>query len=952
MSLAELTRNSYHVGINAGQWLDLCKLWIEQKGLSQDSPNVGPVISETILKLCGTYDADPVLQSYLREALSNGLLPISVFVANFLQLANSPEIQSASTLDRLCRLALDAHYAANLPPSGSLPSLTVPQSTLLSTVHDALVFLRNAYSFPPSKFHRLSASASELVTLLLSCTTNIPHIPTAQAMMYLGEANDILHTIRLSSDVRQALETFALSLSLLIGDDAKAEREAQLIHTMQLGLGRNDVLDSNTEADTVTCSLLLQSLVSSRAGDYGAGSDLEAVALLMGTIRWTSWAPSVFYTQILLAALTCVAGSSPRDARDESSFIWKAFVLGRLPRLLHMLEKTLERHGTNEVGMHHAMHSALSTMLQHSELLARCDKVLSRARLGAEDSSIQKPFLSQLLHQLRAVELVDQQFVITMDPTLASESMSRLQSEAAEHNCTLENYLDSKLTAESSDVDSQALFDRIRSEPGSHHFFAAAVRRCLTAHFRAGDLEILSHLMKILYTYDFALDILSLHLKISDVLFDAIHLLTDYDCETVGDPQTASSHLGNIVLFVQVVLTKFRISASTLKKGDTLLRTDFLRSSRVYHLDDLPPEAKSVFPAWFKAIFDTSSDGIEDTILRSTRPRTLLQMSATLFSQACIARQENRIDVDALRNGVSYFLEPLLNWTLVGVVHAMLFEVQQRGFAATHPLEVLRTLLLAPNCPRVVLRLCSPNILRLMCSKRAQVVNPGVLDIEAIKALAFQTLGLKKDVIVILRPCALGSTAAQEASSIPPETFLHLPRREIREAFMFARERKGPHIDVARCLTIITPTKFLLLFWSELCVAANLGEIETCRRLATFVLVTPRSGAPPLLPLFVHNVLPIMIARIDQQTGDANTNIDLMVTIVSTILSAALHLEWAIQTVCSEQKVIAGQTSAMIARKLASDLRAQKTNSQTSAVILQRLSGVPTFTANFPVFMP
>lgn len=939
MSLAELTRNSYHVGINAGQWLDLCKLWVKQKGLSQDSPNVGPVISKTILKLCGTYDADPPLQDYLREALNDGLLPVSVFVPIFLQVANSPEVHGASTLDRLCRLALDAHYASNLPPSGSLLSPTAPQSTVLNTVHDALVFLRNAYSFPPSKFHRLSASASELVILLLSCTTNISHIPTAQAMMYLGEANDILHTIRLSSGVRQALETFALSLSLLIGDDAKAEREAQLIHTMQLGLGKNDVLGSNTEADTVTCSLVLQSLVSSRAGDYGAGSDLEAVALLMGTIRWTSWAPGVFYTQILLASLTCVAGSSPRDVRDDSSFIWKAFVLGRLPRLLHMLEKTLERHGMHE---HHAMHSALSTILQHSDLLASCDKVLSRARLGAEDSNVQKSFLSQLMQQLRVVDLVDQQFIITVDPTPANEPMPRLQSEAAEHNCTIENYLESKLTAESSEVDSKVLFDRIGSEPGSHHFFAAAVRRCLNAHFRTGDLEILSHLMKILYTHDFALDILSLHLKISDVLFDAVHLLTDYDCETVGDPQTASSHLGNIVLFVQVVLTKFHISASTLKKGDTRLRTDFLRSSRVYHLDDLPAEAKSVFPAWFKAIFDTSSDGIEDTILRSTRPRTLLQMSATLFSQACIARQENRIDIDALRNGISYFLEPLLNWTLVGVVHAMLFEVQQRGFAATHPLEVLRSLLLAPNCPRVVLRLCSPNILRLICSKRTQVVNSGVSDIEAIKALALQSLGLKTD----------GSSAAQESPSISPESFLHLPRREIREAFMLARERKGPHIDVARCLTITTPTKFLLLFWSEMCAATSLGGIETCRRLATFVLVTPRSSAPPLLPLFVHNVLPILVARIDQQPGDANTNIDLMVTTVSTVLSAALHLEWAIQTVCGEQKAIAGQTSAMIARKLASDLRAQRLNSQTSAVMLKRLSGMPTFIANFPVFMP
>jgi mediator of RNA polymerase II transcription subunit 5 len=64
---------------------------------------------------------------------------------------------------------------------------------------------------------------------------------------------------------------------------------------------------------------------------------------------------------------------------------------------------------------------------------------------------------------------------------------------------------------------------------------------------------------------------------------------------------------------------------------------------------------------------------------RSTKPKTLLQMSPTLFSQACIARQDGRIDNDDLHNGISYFLGPLLNWTLVGVVHAMLFEVQQRG---------------------------------------------------------------------------------------------------------------------------------------------------------------------------------------------------------------------------------------------------------------------------------
>ncbi|KIM67250.1 hypothetical protein SCLCIDRAFT_109053 [Scleroderma citrinum Foug A] len=945
MSLADLIRNAYHFGIAASQWLDLCKLWVRQEGLSQGSLGVGQAVSDAILKLLSTYDADPILQEYLREALGDGLLPLPVFIATFLQAASSSQLHSASTLDILCRLALEVHYASGLPALGSLVPLTAPQSVVLSTVHDALIFLRRAYTFPPSRFHRLSVSASELVTLLLTCITSIPHISTAQAVIYLVDANNILHTIRLSPEVRQALETFALSLSLLIGDDAKAEREAQLIHTIQLDLGKNDVLGSNTEADTITCGLLLQSLVSSRAGDYGAGSDSEAVALLMGIIRWTSWAPNVFYTQILIAALSCVAQSSPSHSGESSFFLWKAFVLGRLPRLLHMFEKTLERHGTNEGGMHHAMHSAMAAVLQHSELLTRCDNIQTRSRFKesrTEENTLSRPFIRQLMQQLRAVDLMDQQFTPTMDPTLTNDAMPRLQAEAAEHNCTLENYLESKLTAESSEEETQAILDRIRYEPGTHHFFAVVVRKCFSTHFKSGDLEVLSHLMKTLYSCDFALDILSLHLKIPDVLFDAVQLLTEYDCETVGDPQTAVSHLGNIVLFVQMLLTKFRISSPTLKKGDKVLRTDFLRSSRVYNADDLPAEAKFVFAGWFKAIFDSSNEGIDDTILRSTTPKTLLQMSPTLFAQACIARQDNRIDIDVLHSGISYFLEPLLNWTLVGVVHAMLFEIQQRGFAATHQLEVLHSLLLAPTCPPIVLRLCSPNLLRIMASKRAQIVNPSNhFDIGAIKSVALQSLGSKKD----------GTAAHDEVSNVPGYTFLDFPRQEIREAFALARERKAPRIDVARCLTITTPSKFLLLFWSELAVAASLGEIETCRRLATFVLVTPRAGAPPLLPQFMYNVLPVLIMRTDQQTGDTNMSIDLLVAVTSTALSAALHVEWAIQTVCNEHKSMLGQPSAMIARKLASDLRTQKSSSNTSATMLQRLSTSTTFVTNFPVFM-
>jgi len=118
------------------------------------------------------------------------------------------------------------------------------------------------------------------------------------------------------------------------------------------------------------------------------------------------------------------------------------------------------------------------------------------------------------------------------------------------------------------------------------------------------------------------------------------------------------------------------------------------------------------------------------------------------------------------------------------------------------------------------------------------------------------------------------------------------------------------------------------------------------------VLVVPRSGVPPLLPLFMYNVLPQLIAAVDQQTGDTNVNTELLAMIIVGSLSGALHLEWALQAMCNEHSTaLLGQASAVLARKLAADLRTRKSTSRTSKSILERLGTSSPFAANFPVFM-
>jgi mediator of RNA polymerase II transcription subunit 5 len=57
----------------------------------------------------------------------------------------------------------------------------------------------------------------------------------------------------------------------------------------------------------------------------------------------------------------------------------------------------------------------------------------------------------------------------------------------------------------------------------------------------------------------------------------------------------------------------------------------------------------------------------------------LLRMSTTLFSHAISACADKKMDPDVLHNGVSYFLGPLLHWTLVGVIKTLLEEILWKG---------------------------------------------------------------------------------------------------------------------------------------------------------------------------------------------------------------------------------------------------------------------------------
>ncbi|OJT03039.1 hypothetical protein TRAPUB_6382 [Trametes pubescens] len=175
-------------------------------------------------------------------------------------------------------------------------------------------------------------------------------------------------------------------------------------------------------------------------------------------------------------------------------------------------------------------------------------------------------------------------------------------------------------------------------------------------------------------------------------------------------------------------------------------------------------------------------------------------------------------------------------------------------------------------------------------------------------------------------------------------------RQLVTNALAAARAGRAVALDVDRCLLLSPPTKFLSAFFSELAVAATM-DMEAPRRLATFVLTMPRTPrSPPLLPIFLHLLLPSLVASADSlPPTEQAIRVEFLVAVISSSLTSALHLEWAMLTTCGEERYVLGQSVTAMARRLAGEIR-RRGDGPSAGMIMQRLTAMQPFVANFPTF--
>lgn len=825
MSFTDITRNCFQSGISATKWLQLCKTFIAQNPTMASDEDIARQISNSVLVLYQSYPADPSLNSYMKHAIDDGTLPLSIYVSTFLEAFDSSD-NSWATLDFLCELAVTLHEESGHLPMGSLVSVNEdPLNILLNVGHCLSLIQRSHHTNLPPRHHKIAQNSGKLLVHLLSCATDLSLLTNTEAVKQSYAANAILREPQVDMRVRVALDSYSINLRMIVDDMPKGEREAQMLQSMQLEKG--DIGGPNSENDIVSLGLLLQHLVTQRGHDFGAGHTMHAVALLVSTWRCSSWPAQVFYTQLFVSAFSCLSSELGSPA------IWKAFIVGRLPVLLAAFQTAVSSDQSVTVDWRGAFQHGIRAAMRRPDLIIAGDSFLTRGTNKANVPTEAPPYsyTHELLQQLVKADLIDQGLAIELDPSLANQNGSQGFG-AYFDGATLDNSGVDATTLEfkfGQDMESAdgTWFDRVVRDVSVHALFANLVLKRFSAAAKTLDVEALSHLCKLMYTHPFALDLLALHVKLSDLVFYSLLFLEEYDCETVGDPQTAVGHLGNVVLFVQYTLGRFQLELDTYVKEGRALPVDFLRQTHeVWPVESLTPAEAASFQAWFKALFDSNSEGIEDSILRSTQPKILLRISATLFSQAIKAVSAQKIDTETLLNGVSYFTGPLLNWTLVGVIKALVRDVQATRNPTPATLEILQTLLLSPSCPTPVRALCRTSVLRYLADKNKGIPGCPNFKVSAVQAAvrggpAPGTVTKPASVAPVAPASGLGHPIGPPASDL----WYNYPSDKLRAAMQISQTHKLVDLDVDRCLHITNPTRFLQALWNIMSIA-TLGRVD------------------------------------------------------------------------------------------------------------------------------
>ncbi|CAO1636424.1 unnamed protein product [Parajaminaea phylloscopi] len=231
------------------------------------------------------------------------------------------------------------------------------------------------------------------------------------------------------------------------------------------------------------------------------------------------------------------------------------------------------------------------------------------------------------------------------------------------------------------------LFDKLNSSPPdmivAREVGSAAVESFRTSTAIAtASLNNLSAVCTALLDHRTALSNILLFKSAEDLLHPLLPVLDDEEtldhlCGPGAAGDDEPGMLSRVIIFAQWLCRRLDAETSHLLFSPSVRLMLALRDvPAAPPLNDLDSESeRPLVCRWIKELFD--SDGVGDELIKDSPPRVLLKLGPVLFSQSLTAAELGVIDSEMLRNGLSFFLQDLLNYALPAVLDWLMVELRK-----------------------------------------------------------------------------------------------------------------------------------------------------------------------------------------------------------------------------------------------------------------------------------
>lgn len=243
--------------------------------------------------------------------------------------------------------------------------------------------------------------------------------------------------------------------------------------------------------------------------------------------------------------------------------------------------------------------------------------------------------------------------------------------------------------------------------------------RLLRYWIDGGNTRNINRLCQALALNTATLDALFLHIKPSDIFKPLVTLLDDWrHDEDEVNFQEVYTDFGCILLLIILGFERYDLALADLgcDGGEDSFCVSMLRQSGNVEvaLDDLLLENRELLGGWITALFDAGA--ISDDLMKISAVKDLYTLVPTIFRQAVAACSANIIDLDTLRGGLEYFLQPFLLPSLLGAFRWIGNSIWRQQQDTMTLLQIVTTLLVsdvegeARNIHRIVLFIAAPEL--------------------------------------------------------------------------------------------------------------------------------------------------------------------------------------------------------------------------------------------------